>query len=91
MALLEECKHDLGIELTNSWRIRQGGVVLEPDPHFGQIPIGDVLATMLRFMRSQVPIELFLCGYRYTITDERLDDDGHTSCWEEMALWGGVC
>jgi hypothetical protein len=69
IALLVECKSDLGIDLRIARRIQQSGVVLEPETDFVEISIEHVLGTVSRFVMSWVPIELFPCSYGDIVTD----------------------
>jgi hypothetical protein len=84
VAVMDECKRDIGINLKVAQRIWQSGVVLEPDAHFEEVTFQSVFSIVLRFMTAWVPIELFPCGYQQIITDEFLHDYPHMVCREEI-------
>jgi hypothetical protein len=84
MTVMDESKRDLGINLKIAQRIRQPGVVLEPDVHFEEVTFQSVFSIMLRFMIAWVPVELFLCGYQQIIIDEFLHYYPHMACREEI-------
>jgi hypothetical protein len=84
ITVMDECTHDLGINLRITQRIRQSGVVFEPDAHFEEVTFRSVFSIVLRFMTAWVPIELFPCGYQQIITDEFLHDYPHMACREEI-------
>jgi hypothetical protein len=83
IAVVDEFKRDLGINLKIAQRIRQSGVVLQPDAHFEEVTVQNVFSILLRFMIAWVPIELFPCGYQQIIIDELLLDYPHMACREE--------
>jgi hypothetical protein len=84
IAVMDECKSDLGINLKIAQRIRQYGFVLEPDAHFEEVTFQSVFSIVLRFIIAWVPIELFHCAYQQIITDEFLHDYPHMACREEI-------
>jgi hypothetical protein len=57
---MDEYKPDLGINLKIAQRIRQSGVVLEPDAHFEEVTFQSIFSIVLRFMIAWVPINCFL-------------------------------
>jgi hypothetical protein len=84
IAVIDECKCDLGINLKIAQRIWQSGVVLEPNTHFEEVTFQSVFSIVLQFMIAWVPIELFPCGNQKIITDEFLHDYTHMACREEI-------
>jgi hypothetical protein len=50
ITVMDECKYDIGINLNIAERIRQSGVVLEPDAHFEEVTFQSVFSIVLRFM-----------------------------------------
>jgi hypothetical protein len=64
IAVLDQCIPDLGINRKIARRIRKSGVVLEPDRHFAEVPIENVLSIVLKFIVSWVPIEFSLLDTR---------------------------
>jgi hypothetical protein len=84
IAVMDECKRDFGINLKIVQRIRQPGVVLEPDAHFDEVIFQSIFSIVLRFMIAWLPIGLFPCGYQQIMTDEFLYDYPHRACREEI-------
>jgi hypothetical protein len=84
IAVMDECKRDLGINLKIAQRIRQSGVALEPDAHCEEVTFQRTFSTVLRFMIAWVAIELFPCDYQQIITDEFLHDYPYMACREEI-------
>jgi hypothetical protein len=52
IAVLDQCRPDLGISRKIAGRIRKSGVVLEPDSHFAEVRIENVLSIVLKFIIS---------------------------------------
>jgi hypothetical protein len=84
IAVLDQCRRDLRIDLKIARRIRKPGIVLEPDPHFAEVPIDNVLLIVLSFIISWVPMESFTVGYWLILVDEFLRKYTHIACREEI-------
>jgi hypothetical protein len=67
--VLDQCRHNLGIDLKIALRFRKSDVVLELDSHLAEMPIENVLSITLRFIISLVLIESFLVEYRPILTE----------------------